>query len=162
MHEKGGNMEKQSLETLIQKAIVREEEAYNFYISLQSKIEDATAIDALKFLASEEKKHREFLVSYREGGYRSNALRMTEVIDYTIAQYIDSPDIEKDIASKDVYLLAAHRELNSYNFYKEFAALQPEGDVKEMLLKIANEELRHKEKVEYLYANTAFPQTEGG
>ncbi len=24
---------------------------------------------------------------------------------------------------------------------------------------MANEELRHKEKVEYLYANTAFPQT---
>ena len=64
--------------------------------------------------------------------------------------------------SKDIYLIAAHRELNSYNFYKELAAIQPDGDVKEMLLKMANEELKHKEKVEYLYANTAFPQTEGG
>ena len=36
-------MEKQSLETLIGKAIVREEEAYTFYTSLQSKIKDATA-----------------------------------------------------------------------------------------------------------------------
>ncbi|MCK7467999.1 MAG: hypothetical protein MZU91_07685 [Desulfosudis oleivorans] len=26
-----------------------------------------------------------------------------------------------------------------------------------MLLKMANEELKHKEKMEYLYANTAFP-----
>lgn len=155
-------MEKQSLETLIGKAIVREEEAYTFYTSLQSKIKDATAKDALKFLASEEKKHREFLVAYRDGGYQSNALRMTEVIDYSIAQYIDSPDIEKDIESKDVYLIAAHRELNSHNFYKELAAVQPEGEVREMLLEMANEELKHKEKVEYLYANTAFPQTEGG
>ncbi len=31
-----------------------------------------------------------------------------------------------------------------------------------MLLKMANEEMKHKEKVEYLYANTAFPQTQGG
>ena len=28
--------------------------------------------------------------------------------------------------------------------------------------KMSLEELRHKEKVEYLYANTAFPQTSGG
>jgi len=27
---------------------------------------------------------------------------------------------------------------------------------------MANEELKHKEKMEYLYANTAFPQTSGG
>jgi hypothetical protein len=27
---------------------------------------------------------------------------------------------------------------------------------------MANEELKHKEKMEYLYANTAFPQTAGG
>jgi rubrerythrin len=155
-------MEKQSLEILIGKAIVREEEAYDFYTSLQAKIKDTTAIDALKFLASEEKKHREFLVAYRDGGYRSNALKMTEVIDYAIAQYIEAPDIQKDFESKDVYLVAAHRELNSYNFYKELAAVQPEGEVRDILLKMANEELKHKEKVEYLYANTAFPQTEGG
>ena len=38
----------------------------------------------------------------------------------------------------------------------------PEGDLHEMLVKIANEELKHKEKMEYLYTNTAFPQTDGG
>jgi hypothetical protein len=31
-----------------------------------------------------------------------------------------------------------------------------------MLLKMANQEIKHKEKVEYLYANTAFVQTDGG
>jgi rubrerythrin len=31
-----------------------------------------------------------------------------------------------------------------------------------MLLRMAAEELKHKEKVEYLYTNTAFPQTQGG
>ncbi len=155
-------MENKSLEGLIDKAIKREEEAYDFYMALQSRITDQVAIDALKFLAAEEKKHKEFLVSYRGGGYKSNSLRMTEAIDYKIAQYVDSPDIEKDMETKDVYLVAAHRELNSYNFYKELAGIQPEGEVRDMLLKMANEELKHKEKVEYLYANTAFPQTEGG
>jgi rubrerythrin len=61
-----------------------------------------------------------------------------------------------------VYLVAAHRELQTYNFYKALADLHPDGEAKEMLLKMANQELKHKEKVEYLYANTAFPQTAGG
>jgi len=58
--------------------------------------------------------------------------------------------------------LASHRELKSYTFYTERAKLHPGGYNKEMLLKIANEELKHKEKMEYLYANTALPQTAGG
>jgi rubrerythrin len=61
-----------------------------------------------------------------------------------------------------VYLVAAHRELNSFNFYKGLADIHPQGDVREIFLKMANEELKHKEKVEYLYSNTAFPQTSGG
>jgi rubrerythrin len=47
-------------------------------------------------------------------------------------------------------------------FYTELAHLHADGDLREMLLKMANEELKHKEKMEYLYANTAFPQTSGG
>jgi rubrerythrin len=43
------------------------------------------------------------------------------------------------------------------------AALYDKDDaVHEMLSKIANEELKHKERMEYLYANTTFPQTDGG
>jgi rubrerythrin len=40
--------------------------------------------------------------------------------------------------------------------------MHPEGNVRDMLLRMADQELKHKEKVEYLYANTAFPQTAGG
>jgi rubrerythrin len=40
--------------------------------------------------------------------------------------------------------------------------MHPDGDIKDMLLRMAQQELRHKEKVEYLYANTVFTQTAGG
>ncbi len=42
------------------------------------------------------------------------------------------------------------------------ADLHADSELKTMLSKLANEELKHKEKMEYLYANTAFPQTSGG
>ncbi len=155
-------MENQKLADYIDIAIKREIEAFDFYRGLFDRVEDQSARYALEQLAAEEKKHREFLEAYRAGKLGGQALRLTEVIDYKIAENLEKPDIKKSLESKDVYLVAAFREQNSYAFYAGLAAVHPEGSVKDMLLRMANEELRHKEKVEYLYANTAFPQTDGG
>jgi len=155
-------MEERKLGTLIDIAIEREEVAYAFYTSLMEKIDDQSVKDTLEFLANEEKKHREFLINYREGHYAATGMEMADSIDYKIAEHLETPDPDKDVDSKDVYLIAAHRELQAYNFYRALAELHPDGDAKEMLLAIASQELKHKEKVEYLYANTAFPQTAGG
>jgi len=155
-------MEQKRLGDYIDIAIQREIEAYEFYTDLHEKVEDKGAKDALNLLAGEEKKHREFLETYRNGKYGAEGLRMNHPLDYKIAEHMEKPDIQKNLESKDVYLVAAHRELNSYNFYKGLADLHPEGELKDVFTKIASEELKHKEKVEYLYTNTAFPQTDGG
>lgn len=155
-------MEEKRLGDYIDIAIQREEEAHDFYMDLFKKVQDSAARDALQLLAGEELKHKAFLENYRNGGYPKDALRMNQPIDYKIAEHMDKPDIEGNIESKDVYLIAAHRERSSYDFYTALAGLHPEGELKDMFRKIASEELRHKEKVEYLYSNTAFPQTDGG
>lgn len=155
-------MENKKLAMVIDLAIEREKEAFAFYQDLYRKVEDLQAKETLQFLSDEEKKHREFLENYRQGEMGAGGLRMTEVVDYKIAEYLSAPDIQKNLESKDVYLVAAHRELNSYNFYKSLAEMHPDGHAKAVLLRMANEEKKHKEKVEYLYSNTAFPQTSGG
>ena len=147
---------------VVNTAIQREMEAYEFYMDIHAKLQDDSVKDTLAFIAGEEKKHREFLENYRDGGYGPASLRMTDPIKYQIAEYLEEPEVEEEIRSEEVYLIAAHRELRSYKFYTELASLHTEGDLNELLIKIANEELKHKEKMEYLYANTAFPQTDGG
>ena len=114
------------------------------------------------FLPARRKSIKSFWSNTGQGNYTADALRMSTVVDYRIAEHLEKPDPAADMESKDVYLVAAHRELASYNFYTALAALHPDGELKQLLVKIAGEELRHKEKVEYLYANTAFPQTDGG
>jgi rubrerythrin len=155
-------MATQSLQSLIEKAVQNEEEARTFYLGLFDLVEDPLAKETLKFLAAEELTHKEFLLAYLKGDKNFAALAMDEPIDYHIAQYSAKPDPKANMNSSEVYLVAAHRELNSYKFYKGLAAAQPAGEVKEMLLQMAYQELKHKEKVEYLYSNTAFPQTAGG
>ena len=154
-------MEKK-LGEVIDLAIKREEEAFDFYMEILRNVEDAGVIDTLKFIAGEEKKHKAFLVSFREGNYSADAMRMSEHVDYKLAEYLEEPNIENNTSSEQIYLVASHREARAHRFYSELANLQPEGDTKVMLLKMANEELKHKEKMEYLYTNTAFPQTSGG
>jgi rubrerythrin len=155
-------MENRKLAELIDIAIQREIEAHDFYRGLFDKVRDAAAKDALDTLAKEEQRHRAFLEEYKAGKLGADALRLTQVIDYKIAEHLEKPDPAKDLESKDVYLVAAHREQSSWAFYTELAAVHSDGPAREMLLRMANEEKRHKEKVEYLYSNTAFPQTEGG
>ena len=87
---------------------------------------------------------------------------MSDVVDYKIAEYLEEPEVGENSKPEDVYLVASHRELRSHHFYTELANLHADGGLHEMLLKMANEELKHKEKMEYLYSNTAFPQTSGG
>ena len=147
---------------IIEIAIKREEDAYDFYMDIHAKVVSPDVKDTLAFIAGEEKKHKAFLVSYRDGNFGAKALRMSDVVDYKIAEYLEEPEVDENSNPEDVYLVASHREFRSHHFYTELANRHAEGDLREMLLKMANEELKHKEKMEYLYANTAFPQTSGG
>jgi rubrerythrin len=147
---------------IIDMAIQREEAAYDFYMDIHAKVEDVSVRDTVEFIANEEIKHKQFLVGYRAGNYGSDSLRMADVVDYRIAEYLEEPEVEDNSSSQDVYLIASHREARSHLFYKELAGMHTDGELNSMLLKMANEELKHKEKMEYLYSNTAFPQTSGG
>jgi rubrerythrin len=162
MLKRGGTPMEKRVSDILEIAIKREEDAYDFYMDIHSKVVDANVKDTLEFIAGEEKKHKAFLVSYRDGDFGTKALRMSDVVEYKIAEYLEEPEVDESSKPEDVYLVASHRELRSHYFYTEMANLHAEGDLQEMLFKMANEELKHKEKMEYLYANTAFPQTSGG
>jgi rubrerythrin len=151
-----------TLASVITMAIDKEQEAYDFYMGLYNIVEDKDAKDNLKFIAQEESKHKDFLTNCQKGLSCATELKMDAAVDYKIIEHIEKPDIKKNIKSSEVYLVAANRELNAYNFYKSLADSYPAGEVKDLLTKMANEEMKHKEKMEYLYSNTAFPQTAGG
>ncbi|MBP8981142.1 MAG: ferritin family protein [Syntrophobacterales bacterium] len=155
-------MKNKTLEAVLEKAIKNEEEAFRFYMNLYQTVEDKMAKNTLVFLADEERKHREYLIKYRDGAYPENPVSVSEEGMTKIREFTDKPSIKKTAQDKDIYLLAAERELRAHNLYRKLAELHPPGEVKELLNRMANEELKHKEKMEYLYDNTVFTQTAGG
>ena len=155
-------MDNRELSHVIEMAIKKEEEARAFYLELFDRVEDEMAKDTLRYLAEEEGKHIEYLTACHTGRYCSEILNLKEPVNYRIIEHLKQPDIKKNMNTADVYLVAAKRELDAHNFYKNLAASYPQGEVRDLLLNMAKQEMKHKEKVEYLYTNAAFPQLSGG
>ena len=133
-----------------------------FYEHLKDIVLDKTSQDTLDFMAKEELKHKRILEQYKRGELGKDALSLREVVDALVVEALGHADITEVLDYKDIFLVAAEREKASNEVYTKLAALQPEGELKQLLTKLAQEELAHKEKAEYLYCNAAFPQTDGG
>jgi rubrerythrin len=150
------------LSTVIQKAIQNEAISYQLYQTLIKMVKEKDSKDTFDYLASEELKHKEFLENYLAGKGGQGALDLKNPVDYKVAEYLEAPAPSENMRPQDAFLLAASREKKSHELYEQLAGMHPAGEVKDLLKRLAREELAHKEKVEYLYANTAFPQTDGG
>jgi rubrerythrin len=149
-------------EEIFKKAIVFEELSHAFYKRLQEVVLDEATKNTLDYLAREELKHKEILEGYFQGKFSGVTLGKTQAHDSKIVEAFQAPPVVPDLPQKDAFLLAAEREKHSHEFYSNLAALHPAGETRDIFLQLAREELGHKEKVEYLYVNAAFPQTSGG
>jgi rubrerythrin len=153
---------KLTVQSVLKKAIAKEIESQRLYQNLSRRMTDDVARDAFLQLSREEKGHEELLRKYQRGELGVGGLAPESVLDYKIAEYLDQPAVTPGIALKDIFLLAANREKASHDFYVSLAAAHPEGEIKNLLERLATQELKHKRKVEFLYTEVAFPQTDGG
>ena len=151
-----------TLQEVIDQAILREEQAFAFYKKIMGSVVDTASQDTLAFIAKEELKHKEIFERYARGELGQEALSLREVVDGRVVEALGPPEVTERLDQKDIFLVAAEREKASHEFYTKLAQLHPEGELKKLLSKLAQEELAHKEKAEYLYCNAAFPQTDGG
>jgi rubrerythrin len=151
-----------TLHELLEKAIEKEIEAQELYRRLYDIMDKKAARDILRQLAGAEEKHEEILRKYMSGELGEDALRGEQVIDYMIAEKLEQPEITPEMTLDEILLMAANREKASHEFYLAMAEKHPLGKVKTLLEELASQEKEHKQRVEYLYNEVAFPQTAGG
>ena len=143
------------LEAIIKSAITQEELSHDFYRRLAGLVSQAETKNTLEYLAKEELEHKAFLQScFTPQG----CMLVGEAQNVHLAEMLEAPAITDAMSPKEALTIAAKREEGAYKFYQALAALQPPGDVRSFLEKMAKVELHHKEKVEYLYDNAAFPE----
>ena len=134
---------------LIQTAIAIEAKMAEFYGTMATKAITPETREILKFLASEEEEHRNLLETYLEQGVFPRVLEVSEVDLEPTLKVVDS--ITPDTAPGEALALAIESEENQYKFYEKLALKHPPGLTQNLLKKMADMELVHKERVEKLY-----------
>lgn len=80
------------------------------------------------------------------------------VRDVHLAEHLKTPAVTLDLSPKDALALAIKRSEALVRFYQSLAELQAPGEIRSRLEYIERAELSHKDKLEYLYDNVAFPE----
>jgi rubrerythrin len=145
----------EELKALIEQAIAQEELSQEFYQRMADLSSHKETKETFAYLAKEELEHKAFLKDCLTPAGCTLAGTAT---DTKLAEIMQAPSITEDLSPKEALVVAMKREQGSYDFYKHLASLQPPGDARAFLEKMAEVELSHKEKVEYLYDNAAFPE----
>jgi rubrerythrin len=151
-----------TLREVLEEAIQKEIMSRFLYVGLRQRVKNQTSKDAFQALAEQEEKHQQFLEDYLHGKLKGGVLDTGLVVDYKIADYLDQPEITPTMELKEVFLLAANKEKASYDLYTGLSDIHPNGNVKHLLHDLATQELEHKHRIETLYTEVAFPQTDGG
>jgi len=151
-----------TLEEILQKAINKEKASQRFYLGLSRSMSRPPVSEAFRELYRQEQGHQRLLEQYLRGELSQGMLNRGTALDYKVAEYLEQPDISPDMELKDAFLLAANQEKLSHDFYRDLAALHPEGEAKRLFEGLASQELEHKRRVETLFTEAAFPQTDGG
>jgi rubrerythrin len=151
-----------TLHELLESAIQQEVMSRFLYISLRQRMKSQATKDAFQGLADEEEVHQRVLEDYLHGRIKEGGLNDKLVIDYKITDCLNQPAVSPTMDLKEVFHLAAIKEKASHDLYNGLATIHPNGEVKRLLENLASQELEHKKRVEDLYLESAFPQTDGG
>jgi len=132
-------------------AISREVDAYYFYLALAERVDSPEMRQVLEDFAREELEHKAKL--------ELEVLKTGQILplkqelpgpsrdDYIVS----NTDSQLDMDYRDLLLLAIEKEEASFRTYVDLAATAHDQETREVLLAIAEEEVKHKYRFEIEY-----------
>ena len=151
-------MDKAQFLGLIDLAIQREIEAFDFYSKVAASFENRGLTSIFKELATEEKGHRTLLESFREHPEKHFEIKAPEH-DFKLAEETELPPLSTDMKPADAFALAMKKEQQAAEFYQDLAKRTNDQQVQDMCLNLANMELKHKQKIENAFVDVAYVES---
>ncbi len=136
---------------ILEHAISREIDSYYFYMALAEHVEDPDMREVLRDFATEELGHKKKLeLELLKVGHTIPI--NSELPEPTRDNYIVSnTDEPLDMGYGDILLLAIEKEKASFRAYIDMISSVHDPKSREMLLEIAEEEVKHKLRFEIEY-----------
>ena len=135
---------------ILEFAIAREVEAYNFFMALAERVQNPEIASVFEDLAKEELEHKAKLEL--ELIKTGKTLPRTEKVTVPDHEYIVSNvDAPLDMDYKDVLMLGIEKEEASFRTYVNLIPNVQDEESREVLLALAEEEVKHKLRFETEY-----------
>ena len=150
-----------SMETILNFAIDQEKQAYKFYKDMASRIDNQQLSLVFEDFAAEEKSHEQKLLEIKKD---VQLLPQTaQVTDLKISDYsinVTEEDVLRDSKNyvQKAYLLAMKKEKAAFKMYSDLAQRSDNENIRKILLSLAQEEARHKLKLEIDYEDHFFTE----
>jgi len=139
----------ESVDALLDFAIEKEAEANEFYRDLAGKMEREAMKKVFQEFAAEEAKHKQKLIAVKEGKQLMSAEQ--KVMDLKIGDYLVDVPASPDMDYQDALIVAMKKEKASFRLYNDLAATTDDGNLQTLLLGLAQEEAKHKLRLEIEY-----------
>jgi rubrerythrin len=137
---------------ILEFAIFRENEAHNFFLALAGRVADPNIKQMLEDLAAEELEHKEKLELEIMKTGRTVATEMQP--PRPSSDYILSDDLAQlDMDVRDVLLMGMEKEEASFRIFVNMIPNVHDEQSRELLLALAEEEVKHKLRFETEYHN---------
>lgn len=139
---------------IVKQAAQQEDKAYKFYMDALKFVKDPASQLWLKELATEELKHKEMLQKFDVSKIKQ--FKPAKIQDLHITEYLVDKDIHEIKDFQDVLIVAMKKEQKSYNFYVSMAKSSDNPEMKKLCKILAQEELKHKHKLELYYDDNVY------
>jgi rubrerythrin len=137
-----------SIKEALDFAISREIESNNFYLELADFVEQPEMAKVLTDLASEELRHKATLESIKAGKIN---LDEQEVGNIGVIETVKDIEIEAKMDYVDMLIIGMKKEEASCQLYTDLASIALNQDVRDIFIKLAQQEAAHKLRFELEY-----------
>jgi len=137
-----------SVDEVLDFAIKREIEAQNFYMELADFVEKPEMAKVLSDLALEELEHKVKLEAVKAGEI---GIDEEEVGKLDIAEYVQDVEQHPKMSYIDLLVVGMKKEEISRKLYTDLATIAQTRELRDIFLKLAQEEAKHKLRFEIEY-----------
>lgn len=142
-------MDEKKFKEVIQFAIDKEIEAFNFYTDASKNSKYSGGKEIFLSLAKEEEGHRKLLENLNMEGVSEK--RIEKVPDLLISDYLVEVEMKPDLSYAEVLRIAMKREEKSLKLYNDMKESNTDEDLKKLFTLLSNEEAKHKLRLEKIY-----------
>jgi rubrerythrin len=138
-----------SVDDILEFAITRELDSYEFYLSMSARMERPWMQDVFHQFAEEELGHKAKLEDVRRGEEKLPA--DGAILDMKMADYLVPGEASSDMDYQDALIIAMKKEKAAFRLYTNLADRVGDEPIRATLLGIAQEEAKHKLRFEVEY-----------